>query len=351
MNPEFNCALACAPSFPDNSHASAHTCQFQNTPSANPDPNNINSPNCLQAVEEENRKLKEEIESLKGLFHNIAIKNSNQTNTPSKTRRPRKSITPQKLKNKTSHTHDLDKVDPDHISKKLLASCYDLAWCLMNCETGTSPVPDAPSVLEQRKLKGFFDMLPNPPSDTAGLRIQQRELASITSNSKIVQDYIDFVHGTMRRWGITWFTMDWERHYDDQFNQRMWDQAKNTQRQSLKRLYLQNQGVHISFIEPFNNKDANSDNELVMHNDSPLALAKVPAWRSQKATDFIDWIEARRRAQWVSTTTLQQKKKYGVKATLRPHQRSQPPIINEKARIPIGLPEDWYSGDFEGNNM
>ncbi|KAH9822267.1 hypothetical protein DFH28DRAFT_948170 [Melampsora americana] len=415
MNPNFNRASTCAPSYPDNLHTSAHTsCQIQNTPSTNPDPNNINSPNCLQAVEDENRKLKEEIESLKSLFHNIAINNPNQTNTPSKTRRPRKSITPQKLKNKTSHTHDLDKVDLDHISKPVLASCYDLARCLMNRETGTSPVPDPPSILERRKLEGFFDISPNPPSDTAGLQIQQRELVSITSNSKIDQDYIDFVHGTMRRWGITRFTMDWERHYNDRFNQimcqfflKVWkwglafgrfgplvqneaaklemdelvlmaiywqhtkslrryykrgkkgeeiltvDQAKNTQRQSLKRksvvrqLYLQNQGVHLSFIEPFDDKDANSDDELVIQNDSPLALAKVPAWRSQTATNFIDWIEARQRSQRISTTTLWQKKKYGVKATLRPRQRSNPPIIDEKARIPIGLPvEDWYSGDF-----
>jgi hypothetical protein len=91
----------------------------------------------------------------------------------------------------------------------------------MNCENAKDLVPDLPSVLKRRKIEGYFGVSPDIPSDSAGIRIQQRDLVPILSNAKIDQDYINYVHGTMRRWGITRFTMDWDKHYNDQFNQIM----------------------------------------------------------------------------------------------------------------------------------
>ncbi|POW12703.1 hypothetical protein PSHT_07998 [Puccinia striiformis] len=346
--------------------------------------------------------------------NNNSIKNSAETSTPTgKAPKPPKSISPEKLKKSKSPTHDLENVDLSMMSKPFLTSCYDLARCLMNREKGTSPVPPPPSALERRRLEGYFNVSPDAPADSAGIRIQQREVVSISSNSRIDQDYIDYVHGTMRRWGITRFTMAWDDNYDDRYNQimgqfflRVWkwgitfgrfglvvqaeaskinmdelilmaiywrhtkslrqyykrgakgeevllsDQVKNTIRQALKRksifwqLYLQQQGVHINFIKPFDDTDANSEDEIIIENNTPIALPKSPAWRSQRATEFIDWIEAKRRSQRVSSSTLRKKTTYGCKATLRPRRRPQEPIIDEDALIPVGLPEDWYASDF-----
>ncbi|KAI9612564.1 hypothetical protein H4Q26_007721 [Puccinia striiformis f. sp. tritici PST-130] len=57
-------------------------------------------------------------------------------------------------------------------------------------------------------------------------------------------------------------------------------------------------------------------------------------------------LRAKRRSQRVSSSTLRKKTTYGCKATLRPRQRPQEPIIDEDALIPVGLPEDWYASDF-----
>ncbi|KAH9444045.1 hypothetical protein KEM48_011159 [Puccinia striiformis f. sp. tritici PST-130] len=410
-------ASTCAPNFSNGPNASTHAenpTSFVSHDLVVPN----HDQNRLNAIEEENRKLKAELESLKSLFHNVTLNKSDSNNstnsTPPSKKSKSKSLTPQSLKKKTnSSNHDLEAIELDHISRKLLSTCYDLARCLMNRENATALVPDPPSVLKRRKIEGYFGVSPNAPSDSAGIRIQQRDLVAISSTPKIDQDYIDYIHGTMRRWGITRFTMDWNRHYDDRFNQimcqffiRVWkwglafgrfgplvqneaasldmdelilmaiywrhskslrryykrgqkgdetlasDQAKNTQRQSLKRksvlrqLYLQQQGVHISFIEPFDDKDANSDDEITVVNDTPVASPKSPFWRSQRATEFIDWIEAKRRSQRISTTTLNKKMTYGVKATLRPRHRPNPPIPDPDALIPTGRPEDWYRPEF-----
>jgi hypothetical protein len=102
----------------------------------------------------------------------------------------------------------------------------------------------------------------------------------------------------------------------------------------------------MRFIDPFDDRDANSEDELVMSNGIPVSSPKSPAWRSQRATDFIDWVEAKRRSQRISTTTLRKKMTFGVKATLRPRQRPDPPVVDHDARIPIGRPEDWYAPEF-----
>ena len=127
MNPNFTRASTCAPSFSNGFSAATNPPnQIQNHPSAvNHNQIMPKNPNRLQAVEEENRKLKEEIESLKSLFHTIAINNSSSTtSTPPNKKQPRKSITPQNLKKKAnpSPNHDLEAIELDHISKKLLVS-------------------------------------------------------------------------------------------------------------------------------------------------------------------------------------------------------------------------------------
>ncbi|KNZ61928.1 hypothetical protein VP01_1335g5 [Puccinia sorghi] len=283
------------------------------------------------------------------------------------TRQPRKSITPQKLNKPNSAAHELDN---------------DLAQCLMNRLNATSPVPDAPYLLERRKLEGYFNVSLDAPSDSAGIRIQQRELTAISSNSKIDQDYIDYVHGTMRRWGIARFTMDWEKHYDDRYNQKWglafgrfgplvqqeaaqlemdelilmaiyWrhikNQAKKTQRQTLKWV-----SILISF--KLFNRSALMNLLLEICGCQLRGRARIrkqccnltrnlrlgPLRRPQNLSTGLN-----RRSQHVSALTLQKKMVYGVKATLRP--RKRPDIVDKGARIPIGLPEDWYDASFLSN--
>ncbi|PLW19785.1 hypothetical protein PCASD_20812 [Puccinia coronata f. sp. avenae] len=410
MNPNFTRASTCAPSLSNSFLPSTHA-PNQTPPNLiqNPTPNMIQNPpftsdpGRLHAVEEENRRLKEEVDALKSLFHNGAINQGNPAASrtpPGKTPQPRKSLTPQSLKKKTNTpNHDLEGIELDHVSQLLLASCYNLARCLMNRENATEAVPDPPSVLERRKIEGYFGVSPDVPSDNAGIRIQQRELVPISSTAKIDQDYIDYVHGTMRRWGITRFTMDWDKHYDDRFNQimcqfflRVWkwglasgrfgplvqneaanldmdeltlmaiywrhtkslrryykrgqkgdealvaDQAKNTQRQSLKRksalrqIYLQQQGVDMHFIDPFDDRDANSEDELVISNGIPVSSPKSPAWRSQRATDFIDWVEAKQdwyAPEFLATLSYADRKALEVK----------PPVFNNIADFHAILPQ------------
>ncbi|KAI7962702.1 hypothetical protein MJO28_000796 [Puccinia striiformis f. sp. tritici] len=396
----FFCAATCAPNFSNGPNAPTHAenpTSFVSHDLVVPSQDQ----NRLNTVEEENQKLKAELESLKSLLYNVTLNKSDSNNstnsTPPSKKSKSKSLTPQSLKKKTnSSNHNLEAIELDHISRKLLSTCYNLARCLMNRENATALVPDPPSVLERRKIEGYFGVSPNTPSDSAGIQIQQRDLVEISSTPKIDQDYIDYIHGTMRRWGITRFTMDWNRHYNNRFNQIMcqffiqvwkwglafgpfgplvqneaasldmdelilmaiyWRHSKSL-RQYYKRgqkaimcsmqksLYLQQQGVHISFIEPFDDKDTNSDDEITVVNNTPVASPKSPFWRSQRATEFIDWIEAKRRSQLISTTTLNKKMTYGVKATLRPRHRLNPPIRNADALIPTGCPEDWYRPEF-----
>ncbi|PLW57472.1 hypothetical protein PCANC_02616 [Puccinia coronata f. sp. avenae] len=131
------------------------------------------------------------------------------------------------------------------------------------------------------------------------------------------------------------------------------DQAKNTQRQSLRRksearqLYLQKQGIHSRFIDPFNDKFVNSEDELSEENGQPLALPKTPTWRSEKETAYIDWIKWRRRSQKVFVNPKQKKQsRFSAGATARMRRRPSPQIPDNNARIPVGLPEDFYSIQF-----
>ncbi|KAH9473357.1 hypothetical protein Pst134EA_000429 [Puccinia striiformis f. sp. tritici] len=221
----FFCAATCAPNFSNGPNAPTHAenpTSFVSHDLVVPSQDQ----NRLNTVEEENQKLKAELESLKSLLYNVTLNKSDSNNstnsTPPSKKSKSKSLTPQSLKKKTnSSNHNLEAIELDHISRKLLSTCYNLARCLMNRENATALVPDPPSVLERRKIEGYFGVSPNTPSDSAGIQIQQRDLVEISSTPKIDQDYIDYIHGTMRRWGITRFTMDWNRHYNNRFNQIM----------------------------------------------------------------------------------------------------------------------------------
>ncbi|KNZ48373.1 hypothetical protein VP01_5710g1 [Puccinia sorghi] len=246
----------------------------------------------------------------------------------------------------------------------LLTSCYTLARCMIKRGMATNPVPDPPSLQERKRIEGYFESCDGPPGDNAGSRIPQRKITAIKGNSKIDTDYVQYIHATMRRWGISRFTMDWDQHWYNQFNQilchffiRVWkwglayncfgliaqkeaaqinmedhtlmaiywrhakslkcyykrgkkgqqtlaeDQEKNTQLQSLKhksigrQLYLQEQGIHPRFIEIFDDKFINSDDEMTYKDNVEIAAPKNPVWCSARATEFIDWIEKKRRNQ------------------------------------------------------
>ncbi|KAI7957552.1 hypothetical protein MJO28_004647 [Puccinia striiformis f. sp. tritici] len=387
-------------------------------PLPNQAPTNIPAPEVTSdrtaALEQENRQLREEYDSIKRLLQTVAIektstpKNGSNPSTP-KAKNPLKSVTPAKLKKETPD-HDLDTVPLDHVGKKLLQSCYDLARCLMRRRKATEPVPAPPTIHERDRIEGFFNVCDTPPNDSAGPRIQQREVVPIEGSPKVDNDYVQYIHATMQRWGISRFTMDWDQNWDNRFNQimsqfflRVWkwglacnrfglpaqheaskinmdehtlmaiywrhckslrryfkrgkkggeklaqDQTKNTARQSLKRksvarqLYLQQQGVHPNFIEPFDEKSVNSDDELVVEDEVVVALAKTPFWRSHKATAFIEWIERRRRTQKV---VIGKTGGFGNQAALRPRRRPTPEIVHENCRIPVGLPQDFYSEAF-----
>ncbi|KNZ64473.1 hypothetical protein VP01_1024g4 [Puccinia sorghi] len=356
--------------------------------------------NRFQNLEEENRRLKDDINSLKQLLQTVAINpnsnntsnNNSNTSTPKNNKSTRKSLTPAQLKKeKDGANHDLDCVPLDHIGKKLLTSCYELARCLMNRQSATDAVPDPPTVHERNWIKGFFDVSDILPTDNAGSRIAQCKVVPIQGTSKIDNDYVQYVHATMRRWGIPRFTMDWEKHWDDRFNQIMcqffiqvwkwgltctrfgliaqheasrinmdnhtlmaiyWQHAKSlrryykrskkgenmlniqlttvsNQKSTARQLYLQEQGIHIRFTR-FN-----------------ISLAKTPFWRSAKATEFIEWIEKRRRTQKVPVVPKFKKiGGFGNRAALRPRRQPVPEIIDEKCAIPIGLPQDFYALEF-----
>ncbi|KNZ51999.1 hypothetical protein VP01_3734g5 [Puccinia sorghi] len=118
------------------------------------------------------------------------------------------SITPAKLKKENVDHNLAENVD-----------CYTLARCMMKRGVATDPVPDPPSSQEHNRIKGYFESCDGPPGDNVGSRILQHEITAIKGNSKINTDYVQYIHATMRRWGISHFTMDWDKHWDNQFNQ------------------------------------------------------------------------------------------------------------------------------------
>jgi hypothetical protein len=85
----------------------------------------------------------------------------------------------------------------------------------MNCEIATSLIPDPPTTHKWLQVEGYFEVNPKGSANSSGSRIQQRDLVPVSRNSRIHQDYIDYVHASMQLWGIGQFTMDWEKHHDD----------------------------------------------------------------------------------------------------------------------------------------
>ncbi|KAH9820132.1 hypothetical protein DFH28DRAFT_885850 [Melampsora americana] len=131
------------------------------------------------------------------------------------------------------------------------------------------------------------------------------------------------------------------------------EQARNSISVALRRKtedrqqYLMAMGVVPCYVDAFANRYVNSDDEVEANPsapDSEMAYSKVPSWRSQIATDFIDFVEKRRRASLPRIAGLKGKPKRGNK--LRPRQRRDPPVIDFDAMAPPGLPEDWYNPAF-----
>ncbi|POV96969.1 hypothetical protein PSHT_14847, partial [Puccinia striiformis] len=255
---------------------------------------------CLNYVEGENRKLKDEDLNLK-MFKAMHVKSkSPATSTPKSTQSP-KSITPKKLKQAKKPDFDLEAINLDSIGSKLHTSCYDLARCLMKRSKGTLPVPSPPSSQERTKIEGFFDLSKELPSDSASLRIQQREVVPIEGNSKIDGNYwglstarfglvaqhearlMDMNDQTLMAiyWPHTKSLRQYYKRGKKGAKTLVKDQEKNTKRQSLRRksvacqLYLQQQGVHSRFVEVFDASSANLDNELILEDTTVIALAKI----------------------------------------------------------------------------
>ncbi|KAI9611955.1 hypothetical protein H4Q26_008045 [Puccinia striiformis f. sp. tritici PST-130] len=254
----------------------------------------------LNYVEGENRKLKDEDLNLK-MFKAMHVKSkSPATSTPKSTQSP-KSITPKKLKQAKKPDFDLEAINLDSIGSKLHTSCYDLARCLMKRSKGTLPVPSPPSSQERTKIEGFFDLSKELPSDSASLRIQQREVVPIEGNSKIDGNYwglstacfglvaqhearlMDMNDQTLMAiyWPHTKSLRQYYKRGKKGAKTLVKDQEKNTKRQSLRRksvacqLYLQQQGVHSRFVEVFDASSANLDNELILEDTTVIALAKI----------------------------------------------------------------------------
>ncbi|MBW0516945.1 hypothetical protein O181_056660 [Austropuccinia psidii MF-1] len=91
----------------------------------------------------------------------------------------------------------------------------------MNRKDGKSLITKPPTDEERNIVEGFFNVSPEPPMDNASIRLQQRQITPVKANSKVDSNYIMFIHTTMRRWGIPRFTMDWDNHWDNRFNQTM----------------------------------------------------------------------------------------------------------------------------------
>ncbi|PLW39840.1 hypothetical protein PCANC_20662 [Puccinia coronata f. sp. avenae] len=177
MNSNFACTATCAPSFGQSLSQHAASGTFQDNVSTHP--SNVSEPlplNSVRAVQEENRQLKADVDYLKQLIQNITIDRSNSSSadtTPGKkARKPQKSITPKMLNKSKLSDHNQDKVELSHVSQRLLTSCYDLARCLMNRESATSPIPDPPTTHKWRQVEGYFEVVPNGPADSAGSWIQ-----------------------------------------------------------------------------------------------------------------------------------------------------------------------------------
>ncbi|MBW0498434.1 hypothetical protein O181_038149 [Austropuccinia psidii MF-1] len=223
-----------------------HTAPIQETSTNQQSTTDQNIIAHLDYMKSENQWLKDEISALKDLFQGIQVHNHNKASTkgltstptgqtPSKLNKqqspspsashkkgPRKSIPPQKISSQTKSLDlDLDNVYIGNINKKLLNSCYTLARVLMNRKDAKSLVPAPPTEAERNTIEGFFNISPDPPLDNASVRLQQKQITLIQSTSKIDSDYLIFIHTTMRRWGIPRFTMDWDNHWDNRFNQIM----------------------------------------------------------------------------------------------------------------------------------
>ncbi|EGG06131.1 uncharacterized protein MELLADRAFT_106982 [Melampsora larici-populina 98AG31] len=131
------------------------------------------------------------------------------------------------------------------------------------------------------------------------------------------------------------------------------EQEKNTRSVSLQRKtekrqkHLMAMGVVPCYVDAFENRYANSDDEVDVNPTFPeisINFSKYPFWRSPIANNFIDFIEGHKVHSTVRITGAKGRAPRGNKA--RPRQRRDPPVIDYDAVAPSGLPEDWYNPVF-----
>ncbi|KNZ60796.1 hypothetical protein VP01_149g5, partial [Puccinia sorghi] len=159
-------------------------------------------PHRLNFVEEENSKLKDEIQNLKKMFQAVHVQPARTLTPTPRSTQPRKSLTPKQLPERADF--HLDTVELDHhffnmINCHLQTSCYELAQCLMKHP-----------IWLLRIIPIRFSRLTNSTA----------QHCPNSRTNKIDEDYVQYVHATMQQWGISCLNMDWEKHWDG-FNQIM----------------------------------------------------------------------------------------------------------------------------------
>ncbi|KNZ52589.1 uncharacterized protein VP01_3509g1, partial [Puccinia sorghi] len=232
-------------------------------------------------------------------------------------------------KEKDCTNHNLDCVPLDHIGKKLLTSFYES--CLMNHQSANNAVTDPPTVHKKNRIKGFFDLyqskVPRLTKIMCSMYMQPFEDGAFRNLQwtgkniwmiALTRSCPSFSFGSGRSiWMIilSWqYTGNMLRVYIVNTSmarkgRTRWLRIKkktplnnfSKQKYTACQLYLQEQGIHLRFVEPFNEKSVNLEDKH--------QTQKVP---------FVPKF-----------------KKIGV-----------PEIIDKKCAIPIGLPQDFYALEF-----
>ncbi|CAH7690785.1 hypothetical protein PPACK8108_LOCUS26231, partial [Phakopsora pachyrhizi] len=99
-------------------------------------------------------------------------------------------------------------------------SCHTLAACLMNCDSSTAPLPNPPNSFYKSEVQIFIDSEPHEGSNGSNEKLTEADICKVTNkDGKLDRDYLLYIHSSMQRWGIRYFTLDWNSNFDDQFNQ------------------------------------------------------------------------------------------------------------------------------------
>lgn len=120
-----------------------------------------------------------------------------------------------------------------------------------------------------------------------------------------------------------------------------------SQKTEDRQKHLMAMGVVPCYVDAFENRYVNSDDEIDVDPTFPdidIRFAKVPFWRSEIATQFIDFIEKHKSNIIPRIAGLKGRPHRGNQP--RPRRRREPPVIDHDALAPSGLPEDWYRPEF-----